>query len=90
MVVEVELINREFFCQGGLAPSEMDGIVPDVLQFEIREESEGLDHIEVFLRRVLQGSVELLEHAFEPEVSELVFELLGVRHTRVLLSTKAS
>jgi hypothetical protein len=39
---------------------------------------------------VLQGGVELLEHTFEPEVGELVFEPLGVRHARVLLMTKAS
>jgi hypothetical protein len=90
MVIEVELINREFFCEGGLALSEMDGIVPAVLQFEIREETKGRDHIEVFLHRLLQGGVELLEHAFEPEIGELVFEPLGVRHGRVLLITKAS
>jgi hypothetical protein len=50
----------------------------------------GRDHVEVFLRGLLQGGVELLEHAFETEVGELVFQSLGVRHTRVLLSTKAS
>ena len=65
MVVEVELINRQFFGESGLAPSEMDGVVPALLQFEVREEREGRDHIEVFLRRLLQGGVELLEHAFE-------------------------
>jgi hypothetical protein len=32
----------------------------------------------------------LLEHAFEAEIGELVFEPLGVRHGRVLLMTKAS
>src|SRR2546428_9249352 len=31
MVVEVELINGQFFCEGGLPPAEMDGIVPTVL-----------------------------------------------------------
>ena len=58
MVVEVELINRQFFCQGGLAPSEVDGVVPAVLQFEVRQEIEGRDHVEVSLRGLLQGGVE--------------------------------
>ena len=90
MVVEVELIDRQFFCESGLAPSEVDGVVPAVLQFEVREEMERRDHTEVSLHGLLQRGVELLEHAFEPEVGELVFQSLGVRHTRVLLSTKAS
>ena len=90
MVVEVELINGQFFGEGRLAPSQMDGVVPAVLQFEVCEEREGGDYVEVFLRRLLQGRVELLEHAFEAEVGELLFEPLRVHHVRVLLSTKAS
>src|SRR5262249_32610090 len=90
MVVEVELVNRQFFGEGGLAPAEMDGVVPAVLQFEVRQEIEGCNNIEVSLRGLLQRGVELLEHAFETEVGELVCEPLGVRHARVLLITKAS
>jgi len=37
MVLEVELIDRQFFGESGLTPSEMDGVVPTVLQFEVRE-----------------------------------------------------
>src|SRR5215475_14591959 len=90
MVVEVELINRQFFCEGGLAPAEMDSVVPAVLQFEVRQEMEGRKHAEVSLRGLLQRGVELLKHTFKVEVGELVFEPLRVCHARVLLMTKAS
>ena len=46
MVIEVELINRQFFGKGGLAPPEVDGVVPAVLQFEVRQEMERRDLIE--------------------------------------------
>ena len=87
MMVEVELVNRQFFCQSGLAPSEMDGVVPTVLQFEVSEESEGRNHMEIFLCGLLSGGVELREHAFEPEIGALVFEPFGVRHARVFWMT---
>ena len=90
MVVKVELVNRQFFGEARLALPEVDGVVPAVLQFEVRQEMERRDYIEVSLHGLLQRGVELLEHAFETEVGELVFQSLGVRNTRVLLGTKAS
>ena len=87
MASAVESVVLGFF---RLTPSEVDGVLPALLQFDVREEIEGRHDVEVFLRGVLQGGVELLEHTFEPEVGELVFEPLGVRHARVLLMTKAS
>jgi hypothetical protein len=42
------------------------------------------------LRGLLQGGLELLKHAFAPEIGELGFEPLGGCHARVLLSTQAS
>ena len=89
-MVEVELINGQFFCQGGLAPSEVDGVMPAVLQFEVSQEIESRHHAEISLRGLLQRGVELLQHAFKTEVGELVFEPLRVRHDCVLLMTKAS
>src|SRR5262245_63452364 len=35
MVVEVELVDRQFFGEGRLATREMNGVVPAVLQFEV-------------------------------------------------------
>jgi hypothetical protein len=90
MVVEVALVNRQFFCEGGLAPSEMDGVVPALLQFDVREEREGRDNAEVCLRSLLQGGLQVLEQAVEAEGGELVFEPWGVRHVRVLVMTKAA
>ena len=90
MVVEVELINGQFFCEGGLAPSQENGVVPALLQFDVSQEIEGRDHIEIFLRGLRQGGVEVLEHAFETEVRELVLEALRVRHDLFLFMTKAS
>ena len=36
MVVEVELMNGQFFGEGRLAPSQMDGVVPAVLSSRLR------------------------------------------------------
>src|SRR5438876_3480220 len=90
MVLEVALVARPFFGEGGLAPPEVDGVVPAVLQCEVRQERERRDHMEVALHGVLQRGVELLEHACETEVGACVLQALGVRPTRVLLRTKAS
>src|SRR6266487_5585846 len=72
VVVEVELVNRQFFCEGGLAPSQMDSVMPAVLQFEVRQKIERRHYIEVSLRGLLQRDIELLKHALEPEGGELV------------------
>ena len=90
MVVAVALVNRPLFCQGGWAPSEMEGVWPAVLQFEVSEEREGRHPVEVFRRRLLQGGVEGLEQACAAAVGELVGEPWGVRHARVLWMTQAS
>jgi hypothetical protein len=90
MMVEVKLIDGVLFFECRLPPSEVDGLVPAVLQFNVRQEIQGCHDVKVFLCGVLPGRVELLEPPLEAEVSELVFEPLGVGHGRVLLMTKAS
>jgi hypothetical protein len=89
-MVEVELINRQFFCEGRLAPPEVDGVMPAVLQFEVSQEIEGRNHVAIFLRGLLSGGVEVLEHAFETEVRQLVLQALSFCHDLFLVMTKAS
>jgi hypothetical protein len=90
MVVKVELIKGQFFCAGRWAPPEVPGVRPAVLQVEVSQESEGRNHVEILLGGLLSGRVEVLEHAFEPQVCQLVLSALAFRHDGVLLMTKAS
>ena len=90
MVIEVELVNRELVFERGLAPPEENRVLPALLQFDIGQEVEGSNHVEIFLCGLLQGGVELLEHAFETQVRQLVLQALACRHDLFLLMTKAS
>src|SRR6202040_1409332 len=90
MRVEVDLINRQFFCEGGLAPPEVKGVMPAVLQCEVSQEIEGRNPVEIFLRGLLSEGVEGLEHAFETEVRQLVLQALSFCHDLCLVMPKAS
>jgi hypothetical protein len=90
MGVEVALVARPCCCEGGLAPPEVEGVVPAVRQCKVRQQRERRDHREVALHGLLQRGVALREQACETQAGARVLQSLGVRHTRVLLRPQAS
>ena len=48
MVIEVELVNGELFFEAGTPPPLENGALPAVLDFDVREQVEGRDDIEIF------------------------------------------
>ena len=89
VVVAGALGNRQLFCQGGVAPPEVESGVPAGRQCAVCQAMERRDDLKVALRGLRQRESALLEQACEPEVSALVGALWGVRHTRVLLRPQA-
>jgi len=69
MMVEIEWVNGQLFFESGLAPPLENGALPALLDFDVSEQREGSDHIEVFHRGLLQGGVEVMEHIVEAGVT---------------------
>src|SRR5262245_51561163 len=65
VVAEVELVNGEFVSEFGLAPSQGNGVVKALLEFNVGEAAERREEIEIMLCGVLYDGAELLGHAFE-------------------------
>ena len=74
----------------GLLPSQGDGVVKPLLQFDVGEPAEGDEEVQIGRCRLRHGGLEVIGHAFEAQVDEFGFEVLHGAHERFLLIMKVS